>query len=588
MSTTGFLLSAIGAAVGLGNIWGFPTKLINYGGAVFFIPYIIAVILLGLPLLILEINLGHKWRRAPFSFFKSYIGMPGRMLGWGQAIIQYLIVTYYTVIIAWVVLSAFASLTDLPGLATSEYFATNITGPNGTAADVKSVFANPFGSIWTTVFFVFVGITLFAVFVVGLGVVKGIEKINKIMIPSLFIFIIGLLIFALTLPGGARGIQKLFYPDFTKLADGKAWSAAFGQALFSLSLAGATIIVFSNSAPEAGDNSNRAITIMTGDTLIALIASVIIACVLGYGLSGDDKALFASFAETGTGDSIKQYVASGEKIFKETDVTSRGIVFIEGLQKTGGGVVTAASLAGDAVVEIGSGAVKFGGSAIVFQAFPQLFYLIGGSLPHFNFANILGFFFYTALFFAAMSSLVSLYEPIVASCEQDFKIPRWVTVSATGGLAILIGGFYSIPSTTGVWNSITDGVFTSNLLLLSAIFEASVFAFSWKHLKEITLHNNKASFLKLGRWFQRILFISVFLSIGIFIFGFLSPIISNEAYFGDSLFNGEEGAARIKYYIFGFGIYLIPFLTMLFGFTFAHKFQNWKNGQKTEVIPTIK
>ena len=566
MSTLGFILSAIGAAVGLGNIWRFPTHLMNHGGPAFLIPYLIAVLCLGLPLLILEINLGHKWRKAPVLFYSEYFGKHGRAFAWMQSAIQLLIGTFYAIIISWVLISAFSSLGIVDGFSlkdmqSSKFFDDKVT-LNDTVDD------KVLGNFSWIVFGGFAIIVFLTIFIVGGGLTGGIEKVNKIMVPILFLIIVGFFIYSLTFQNAGVGIRAIFEPNFDKLANPDAWKAAFGQALFTLSLGVSIIVIYSSVAPENGDNTNRAIIIMAGDTLIALLACVIVGATLGYGLGTDSKGESRLFVSALTVTDSTNPDSPVKEIFVQQGLVDwSGVTdsYANKAKITTSEVIaykeTTAGIVGD------KGDLKSftGGPTLIFRALPVTFHRISGAGTS-DEANavgkILASLFYLAVFFAAMSSMISLFEPTISNLIQGYGIKRINGVLIAGGLTFIFGFWFSFSGSDNMWDVISDGFFTTQFLLVSALLEIFFVAMCWKKLKPILQHNNKNSMFKLGRWFQFLLGFAFLLTLAIFgygVYGFFDSIPL------------ADSAHKAFYWGVGVANYLVPFLILVVGFGYLWK-----------------
>jgi len=248
-SSAGFILASIGSAVGIGNIWRFPYIVGTSGGGAFLIPYLIAVFLFGLPLMILEFALGRYFKTSVVPIFGT-IGKRFRVAGLFLVFIVGMILSYYLVVMGWV----FA------------YFLFFISG----AAMPFSMFT---GSYYPLFFFLIAG--WMSYYVVRSGVRQGIEKLSKFLIPLLFIMLLILVVFALSLPGAARGIEFYLTPDFGKLSDPFIWTAAFGQAFFSLS-AGMGIMLTYGSYMRGERIVKDSVIIAVSDTLVALLGGFMI------------------------------------------------------------------------------------------------------------------------------------------------------------------------------------------------------------------------------------------------------------------------------------------------------------------------
>src|SRR5699024_3169614 len=173
----GFILAAIGSAVGLGNIWRFPAEAYANGGGAFFIPYLIALLTAGIPILIMEFIMGHKYRgSAPLTFRK--INRKTEFVGWWGVLVAFVISTYYSVVIAWVISYSYFSLKltwgkDTGTFLTGDYLQT--TDPGVFGGFVPGVLI-PLIIVWTIV-----------LFILGKGIRKGIEAANRIFIPLLVV-----------------------------------------------------------------------------------------------------------------------------------------------------------------------------------------------------------------------------------------------------------------------------------------------------------------------------------------------------------------------------------------------------------------
>lgn len=245
-----FVLATAAAAVGLGNVWRFPYLAGENGGAAFIMAYIFAVLVLGIPLMIVEIGAGRTTQGGPVKTFRNLNKRSGGILGWAVVLLTMLIMSYYLVITGWTLGYAIDSL-------------------NG---GVKS-FADFTGDYRTILFFgISVSITAF---VVARGV-KMIELLNKFMMPLFLTIILLLTTYSLTLPGTREALGFLFSPDFSGFLSPKLWALAFGQAFYSLAIGQGYLITYGSFAPESL-NLPRAVSIIAiFETSIALLAGLMI------------------------------------------------------------------------------------------------------------------------------------------------------------------------------------------------------------------------------------------------------------------------------------------------------------------------
>ncbi|SEO71574.1 neurotransmitter:Na+ symporter, NSS family [Amphibacillus marinus] len=268
----GFLLAAMGSAIGLGNIWRFPAVAYENGGGAFFIPYLFALITAGIPMLIMEYTIGHKYRSsAPRSFKRISSGM--EWIGWWQVAISFVISTYYPVIIAWSLMYTYFSFSQGWGTETSQFFFQDFLD----ASD-----AGVFGEIVPNVLIPIAIVWIIALFILFRGVKNGIELANRIFIPLLIISFLLIVIRAVTLPGALTGLNAFFAPDWSSIANGSVWVAAYGQIFFSLSIAFAIMITFSSYLPKDADITNNAFITGFANSSFELIAGIGVFAALGF------------------------------------------------------------------------------------------------------------------------------------------------------------------------------------------------------------------------------------------------------------------------------------------------------------------
>jgi NSS family neurotransmitter:Na+ symporter len=260
-SKLGFILAAAGSAIGLGNIWKFPYLAGNNGGAAFVLVYLICVVILGLPVMIAEIVIGRHTEKDPVGAFKIIGTGPWKLVGYLGVAAGFCIMTYYSVVGGW----------------TIGYIVKSISGAIGSisgSADSEQIFARFVSSPWEMILyhFIFIGST---VCVVVLGVVGGIERFSKILMPLLFIIIVILIIRAITLPGSDAGIRFYLNPDFSKITP-KVIIEALGQCFFSLSLGMGAMITYGSYLRRDEKILNSSIQIVVLDTLAAILAGLAI------------------------------------------------------------------------------------------------------------------------------------------------------------------------------------------------------------------------------------------------------------------------------------------------------------------------
>jgi NSS family neurotransmitter:Na+ symporter len=261
-SKLGFVLACVGAAIGLGNVWMFPWRLGSYGGAAFLIAYLIFMFIIAATGLIEEFALGRSTQRGAIGAFEAVFnkrGMKkvGALIGIIPVLATYGVLVFYLLVIGWILRYFILAVSN--GFATMnvpEFFG----GFVGTAATIP----------WHIVAAILTGIIVF------FGIQKGIEKANKIMLPVLLVLMLILLIRSLTLPGAGDGIRFLLVPEWSKLAEADTWVFALGQALFSVSIGGANMVVYGSYLKRDNDLVKSAYQTAGFDTLAALLAAFII------------------------------------------------------------------------------------------------------------------------------------------------------------------------------------------------------------------------------------------------------------------------------------------------------------------------
>ena len=249
------ILAAAGSAIGLGNIWRFPYITSENGGGAFIIIYLGCILLLGLPLLIAEFSVGHNAKSNPIDAFKKIRKGWGWLGGAGLVSVT-LIMGYYFVIAGWTINYAVASAT------------------NSIGGDFGAFFTDFTSNTWKPLLFTYIFI-LANHFIITGGVQGGIEKASKIMMPLLFGILIVLAIYSLWLPDGREAVGKVFTPDFSEVS-GKTFLDAMGQAFFTLSIGMGAMLIYGSYFKKGTKISGTAISVVTLDTLVAIIAAVII------------------------------------------------------------------------------------------------------------------------------------------------------------------------------------------------------------------------------------------------------------------------------------------------------------------------
>lgn len=359
----GFIIACVGSAVGMGNIWMFPYRTGEFGGAAFLIAYFIFVILLGFSGVIGEMAFGRSVKCGPIGAFTNAMELrfgekgriPGKVIGMIPVIGSLGIAIGYSVVVGWFL----------------KYLWGTISGELMQAEDMGTYFGNlavDFGSIgWH-----FLGLVItFSIMIMGVS--KGIEKMNKFMMPIFFIFFILLLIRVIMLPGASEGYRYMFIPRWEELGNIQTWVYALGQAFFSLSLAGSGTIVYGSYLKKDIDVVSCAGKIALFDTCAALLAGMVVI-----------PAVFAFGLDVGSGPPL---------------------MFIT--------------------------------LPVVFQQLP--------------FGALFAVIFFIAVIFAAVTSLMNLFETPIEALQSELKLSRATAVCIVALIAAAVGVFIESGDAVGAW-----------------------------------------------------------------------------------------------------------------------------------------
>jgi len=273
-SQVGFLFAAIGSAIGLGNIWRFSYMAYENGGGAFLIPYFVALLTAGVPLLILEFGLGHKKHGASSLAFAK-IGRKFEWLGWWMPVFAtFGIMLFYSVVIGWCVNYVFYSFNLAWGADTQAFFLKDFLGLSSGVFDLGGV---PFHLLFSLAFVW--GLTWIICF---REVNHGIEKACMVFMPLLFFLTLILVGWGLTLPGAWEGIKWYLRPDFSKIASWQVWMAAYGQIFFTLTLGFGVMIAYASYLPKRTDIVKSAVITSLVNCFYSFVAGFAVFSVLGY------------------------------------------------------------------------------------------------------------------------------------------------------------------------------------------------------------------------------------------------------------------------------------------------------------------
>jgi NSS family neurotransmitter:Na+ symporter len=267
-SRIGFILAAAGSAVGLGNIWGFPTQVANHGGGAFLLVYLCVIFILAIPALYSELLIGHSAQANPVKSLTLLSGGKarpvGRLMGYLNVLGSCLMLSFYHVVAGWMVVHALGFLAKGVGLTSVSEFLLNSSMPRD---------------------LIFTGLFLTATaLVVFQGVEKGIERWSKRLMPTLVVLLVGLIIYMLTLPGASVGLERYLVPDFTQITNTSILVAAMGQAFFSLSIGLGGMMIYGSYLKPGANLGRLSLSVAALDTFIAFLAGLLIIPALYAGI----------------------------------------------------------------------------------------------------------------------------------------------------------------------------------------------------------------------------------------------------------------------------------------------------------------
>lgn len=404
-SKFGFIVACIGSAVGMGNIWMFPYRTGQNGGAAFLIPYFIFVAIIGFSGVVGEMAFGRAMKTGPLGAFGKAVEMRGKkggkILGAIPVLGSFAIAVGYSVVVGWF-------LRFLWGAVNGSLLKTADTGA------YFGEIAGAFGSVgWHML-----GLAI-TFLIMAFGVSKGIEKMNKVMMPVFFVFFLFLMLRVLTFDNVMEGYKYLFVPKWDYMLNPKTWVYALGQAFFSLSLAGSGTIVYGSYLSDKADVVDSARNVAFFDTCAALLAGlVVIPAVFAFGM----------------------------------DVSA--------------------------------------GPPLMFITLPSVFQ----QMP---FGQLFAVVFFVAVLFAAITSLMNLFETPIEALQNQFGLSRTAAVVIVAVLAAVIGIFIESGDMVGVWMDVVS----IYIIPLGALLAAVIFF--WVCPKgfareQAQLGREK----KIGRWFE--------------------------------------------------------------------------------------
>ncbi len=267
-SRTGFVLACIGSAVGMGNIWRFPYMVSDWGGMTFLLPYVLFVILIASTGVIEEMALGRAAKSGPIKAFGKCTEIctgnkhTGEVIGVIPVFGSLALAIGYTVVVGWIFKYAFLAITG--GLF---QLGQDMDAIGGLFGGTAAAFGN---NLWQVIAMVVTAV------IMAYGIAGGIEKANKVMMPLLFVLFLGLGAYIFTLPGSEHGYRYIFTLNPQGLLNPRLWIYAFGQAFFSLSIAGNGTVIYGSYLSDEENVVSSARNVAFFDTLAALLAALVI------------------------------------------------------------------------------------------------------------------------------------------------------------------------------------------------------------------------------------------------------------------------------------------------------------------------
>lgn len=272
-SSISFLLAMIGSAVGLGNIWRYPYVAYSNGGGAFFLPYIISIFCIGIPLLFVEYGAGFKFKAGISKVFRS-INEKYEYIGWFVQVIPFFLTTYYSCIVAWDLLYVPVSFVKGWGSNPENFFLNTILNNIEGFGGLSHI------SIYVLIAIIIVWLITW--FITHNDINSGLARANKLLIPLLFVIMGFIVFYGLSLPGAMVGVKTFIIPDLNRILDHNIWLAAFGQIFFSLNLGLTIVLAYASYLPDDTNIPKSALTVAFANCLFEVFTAFGIFSILGY------------------------------------------------------------------------------------------------------------------------------------------------------------------------------------------------------------------------------------------------------------------------------------------------------------------
>lgn len=290
-SNLSFILAMIGSAVGLGNIWRFSYVLYDNGGGAFYIPYLVAILVMAIPFLILEYGVGYNFKSSFAKAIKT-IDPKWEFLGWFLPLAVFIIMVYYSVLIGWDGIYFVLSFTKGWGSNPNNFFLNTLLQNSDSPLGL-------FNFIPVIAIAILIGWLIFW-FISHKDLESGIGRISKFLVPLLFIIMIFIVIVSLSLPGASIGLAELYHPDWYRLSDFGIWMEAFGQVIFSLSIGMSVAFTYASYTKDGTDLISNTFLITIANSLFENFAALGVFSILGY-MSLQSGVPVESIVSEGTG-----------------------------------------------------------------------------------------------------------------------------------------------------------------------------------------------------------------------------------------------------------------------------------------------
>lgn len=271
-SRASFILAAVGSAVGLGNAWRFPGQAAMYGGGTFLVIYILALVIAGFPLLLMELDIGRRMQQGAAGTFRG-LGRKMEWIGWSSVGTAFFICTYYAMVLGWVFYMCVKAFSIPTSADPSGIFYNEVLELSSGPTD--------FGGfpVWIVVSLLIAWVAMY------LCIRNGTETVGKVVKFTVFIPLVILTILAVvgcTLPGAGAGLKMFFIPEWSQFGNYEVWVAAFGQVFYSLSIMMAIMIAYGSFYDKKSDLPKDTLIIILSDLLISIIAGIVIFTTMGY------------------------------------------------------------------------------------------------------------------------------------------------------------------------------------------------------------------------------------------------------------------------------------------------------------------